>query len=399
MMAQLISVITAPVLYRIYDNEDYGSLGLFIASAGVVGVFSTLQLTQPILLEKKENDALAMFDVVKRINWVVALVVLIMTIGFIEVFPKTVDKYHLYPWLYLLPLSIYFSGQNQILRTWANRVKAYRILMVNTILTALLVPIFSISIGLIKNGPLGLFVGLLISQIVPPIIMYFKLNNTYELYSKNISIHGNLTKYFKRHVNFPKYAMPAELLSTVSHQLPVFMLGAFSGVGTVGLYNLANRMLGLPSTILSSSVGEVYRQKATEAFHKKGHMTSLFYRTMTGLALVALPVFIAVILFGPDLFAFVFGENWRASGQISRILAVVFMLRFVNSPLSYVIYIRSKQHIDLLAGIWFLISSFLVFYFMFRMGYDYMQVLTGFAINFTFLYSILIWYNYKLSVK
>ena len=56
-IAQAVSILTAPVLYRIYDKEDYGTLGQYMAIVAVVGVFSTMQYHQVILLEKDDDDA------------------------------------------------------------------------------------------------------------------------------------------------------------------------------------------------------------------------------------------------------------------------------------------------------------------------------------------------------
>ena len=54
-----------------------------------------------------------------------------------------------------------------------------------------------------------------------------------------------------------------------------------------------------------------------------------------------------LLLFAPALFAFVFGPSWRAAGDIARILAPLYFLNFIASPLSYVFYVTGKQKADL----------------------------------------------------
>lgn len=368
-----------------------------MAVAGVIAVLSTLQLVQAVLIEKEDEDALRVFNAIKMINTTFALIVGLFVLITFWIYSDNLYSQSLWPWLMLLPVSIFFLGQNQILRTWANRKKEYHILLVNTVLLAVLVPLFSISIGLLTNGPIGLFVGLLVGQIVSPIVLLFSLKR-----KQGISFLGvqNVRLTFdviKRHRKFPVYSMPAELLSTFSHQLPVFMLSSFSGLGAVGIYNLAIRMLGLPSNLISTSIGEVYRQKAVEEYHESGSMIKVYRSTFRFLSLVGIIVFSIVAIVGPDLFAFVFGMEWRDAGLVARVLSLIFLLRFINSPLSYAIYIKNKQHIDLIAGLWFVLSSTVVMFLGFNYGLNYIQVVGLYGINFSLLYIILIIYTYRLS--
>jgi O-antigen/teichoic acid export membrane protein len=43
---------------------------------------------------------------------------------------------------------------------------------------------------------------------------------------------------------------------------------------------------------------------------------------------------LTLLLFGPQLFAFLFGETWRTAGVYAQILAPAFAIRFIVSPVS-----------------------------------------------------------------
>ncbi|MEZ4918237.1 MAG: oligosaccharide flippase family protein [Saprospiraceae bacterium] len=75
--AQAISLLTAPILYRIYEKEDYGTLGVYMAVAGVLGTFSTLQYGQAILLEKEDSNALQIMWLIRIANIILAIFTLI----------------------------------------------------------------------------------------------------------------------------------------------------------------------------------------------------------------------------------------------------------------------------------------------------------------------------------
>jgi O-antigen/teichoic acid export membrane protein len=54
-----------------------------------------------------------------------------------------------------------------------------------------------------------------------------------------------------------------------------------------------------------------------------------------------------MLVFGPDLFGFVFGEQWRTAGEYAQILSVLLVFRFVVSPLSYVLLVYGRQRVAL----------------------------------------------------
>jgi O-antigen/teichoic acid export membrane protein len=51
-----------------------------------------------------------------------------------------------------------------------------------------------------------------------------------------------------------------------------------------------------------------------------------------------------IIAFAPALFAFVFGEEWRASGEMARWLAPLFILNFSVSPFSFTAILENVQN-------------------------------------------------------
>jgi O-antigen/teichoic acid export membrane protein len=53
--------------------------------------------------------------------------------------------------------------------------------------------------------------------------------------------------------------------------------------------------------------------------------------------------FSVVFFFGAELFALVFGEDWREAGQYAQIMAPWFMVNFMSSPISSLPLILKKQ--------------------------------------------------------
>lgn len=397
-LAQAVSIFTAPVLYRIYSKVDYGTLGLYMAITGIIGVFSTMQYLQPILLEKEDDEAKKVMWLNRVINVVVTLLVFLLVIGLGKYVGQWLNNEAIIPWLYLIPVSIFFSGQNEIFKVWANRKKKFKIMSFNALLTASLVPAVSITVGVFNNGPLGLFLGILTSQIVPPIILLITLTKNEDLGLKYLDWSAIKIKA-KIYSNFPLYSLPSEFINRFSNLLPVFMLSMYVGPAVVGVYNLCLRMLGLPIQLIGGAIAEVFKQKATQDYNEKGNFNNIFKKTLKSLSLISIVPTLIILFWAPEIFSFVFGGKWLESGIIAQFLVVYIMMKLIVSPLSYAIFIANKLHIGLLKNIITLVFMYLIFYLGFKLEYNYINVLTAFGITYALFDFIYLYYLYSLSLN
>jgi O-antigen/teichoic acid export membrane protein len=396
-IAQLISIATAPFLYRIYEREHYGTLGVYMAITGVLGVFSTLQFLQVIMLEKEDDDAINAMWLNRIINTCFAILVAVSLLVFSPLFAKWADNEALSKWFWMIPIGMFFAGQNEIFRVWANRKKEYNLLTLNGIFMAVLTPIISISLGLYIKNETGLFIGLLVGQSLPALILLIGLAKKYDLGLKKMDI-SVVKQLFKTHKNFPMYSLPSEFVNRFSNQLPVFMLNHFVGVGAVGLYNLAMRMLGLPISFIGSAISNVFQQRATEDYHRTGSCRGIFIKTFKSLALISILPTIVILFFGPDLFQWAFGANWREGGVYSQILIVMMMLKLIVSPLSFTFFIANKQREDFAWHIWMLISNLAIYGYVATIKLNVFTILMLYSINYSIAYFLVAFRAYKFSI-
>lgn len=395
-LAQAVSIFTAPILYRIYDKEDYGTLGLYMAIVGIIGVFSTMQYNHAILLEKEDDDAKVVMWLNRLINIGIALITLLIVFFLGSEIGNMLGNESLMPWLYLAPVSIFFSGQGQIFSIWANRKKKYKVLTFNAIFTALLVPVVSISIGIFNNGPFGLFMGLIVSHTLPSIVLLVFLTRKEDLGLSYLKL-GEIKGFIRQYKKFPIYSLPSQFVSSFTNQLPIYFLSSYAGPAAVGLYGLAVRMIGLPVQFIGRAINTVFRQRATEDFNREGNFRDIFNKTLKTLIFFSIPMVLVIIIFGKQLFSYVFGEEWAESGVIAQILIVMFALKLIISPLSYAYYIRQKLKEDALIHIYILVSSILIFLIGKNLLEDYYKVLIIFAINYSIIYLFYLLRSYKLA--
>jgi O-antigen/teichoic acid export membrane protein len=99
---------------------------------------------------------------------------------------------------------------------------------------------------------------------------------------------------------------------------------------------------------VSASIGDVFRQEISECYLAGKHCRKVFISTFKKLAAVATPPFLVLLFFAPPLFALVFGEKWRVSGEYVQLMCPMFYLRFISNPLSLVAIIAQKNRFEFL---------------------------------------------------
>lgn len=395
-MAQLISIFTMPFLTRIYTPVSYDVLGLYMMVTGVLSTLATLQFHNAIITGRDDAEAATAASMCIYIAVAVALLTAVLTWILFPFISTWLNNDAIRYWLFLAPLSVFFSGWNAVFSAWSNRTKTFKLLSLNRVLASVLVPVFSISLGLIIAGPAGLITGLLISQVLPAILL-----SRYFFKRKAIRIHFSMPDFkilWKKYNSFARFSLPSELINNVINQLPIIMLASFYAVeGAVGNFNLSNRMLGMPIQLIAASMLEVFRQRASAEFHEKGNCNSSFIQTFKLLFLGGILPFTCLMILGPWIFKTVFGHKWEMAGEFSRIMAPFFFLKFVVSPLSYVFFIVGKQKEDFIGHIAMVVLVLLAFVLSNLLGLNFYYALIFYSISYCLIYLYYLIRSYQLS--
>lgn len=350
LVAQIIAISISPILSRIYTPEDFSNLAIYVSIVSILTVFATGKYENAIILPKEDRDAYTLISLATILTFIIGSIFLMVFLFFNDIIIGFLKLKAVESWLLFVPITIFAHSIYRILGIWFNRKKAYYKLSGNRVLTSGLNGF--LKIGLQLGCSLNAF-GLVLSQASSQIISTSLFG--WDFLKKN---HQNLTLNYwelKRvaisYKNFPLYSMPAAFFSIFSRELPVLLLAIYFESSVVGLYILTKMVLDTPSSLLSGSVLEVFKQKATEDYHQLGNCKKIFHSTLKKLLLVSFLPFLAIYLIAPILFPFIFGDQWSASGKFAQILAFMYFMKFNTTPLVFVFYIVGQINIELIIQI------------------------------------------------
>jgi O-antigen/teichoic acid export membrane protein len=389
-VAQAVPIAISPILTRLYSPEEFGLFALYMSLLSVLAVIVTGRYELAILLPKRNDYAFQVAILAAIITICNSAIVLMVVLFFNQEITVLLGNDAISPWLYLLPLSILLSGLYQTVNYWHNRNRRYPLIATNRVVQSASTGGGQLGFGLL-HFPLGLIVGAFFGQL----ISFFYLTRCFiKLDIKKYKF--SLTKTFalsRCYSSFPKLDVPAALSNVIASQAPNILLATLFSSGAAGFYYLTQRVLQAPITLISGSILDVFKERASSDYKKNGECKYIFKRTLISLFFISVPASIFLFFCIEDLFVFVFGDSWRDAGVFAKLLIPALSLRFIANPLSFMFYICEKQLWNLL-GTLTLVAAILASLFISNSAEEAVFFI---SVSYTIIYALYIFLSSKLA--
>lgn len=336
-IAQLISMLFSPIITRIYGPEAFGVLGVFTSIVAVLTPIAALTYPIAIVLPKEDKYAkqiakLSIY-IAAFISIIVALLFLFMGDEIIHVLQINDIK----SYVFLIPLVMIFSAGIQILEQWLIRKKKFQAKARIAIFQSFIVNASKSGIGfLLSNASVLIIIAamgygvhfLLLAFLTGISVKSISLIKSTETDNKFL----DLKRVSKKYRDFPIYRAPEVLINSISQNLPIFVLSSFFGPASVGFYAIGKKVLEIPIQLIGNSVGDVFYPRIVDAAHQKENLSQIIIKATLILAAIGLIPFGIIIIFGPMLFSFVFGNEWITAGIYARWIGLWSFFMFTNKP-------------------------------------------------------------------
>lgn len=362
-IAQIIGIAMQLILRRIFTVSDFGIMALYASAVGVLATLATGRYEMAIVLPKEDENARAIFriSVILSIVFnVVLFVVLLLTGGAIMdlilehelIDPKEVTDINLVKYLiYCIPIGVFSLSLYNAFNYLFTRKKAYKTLSNNRILQAVSSNGTNALFGVMNMGFFGLFFGYIMGFLTSII---FLAGSKLKLLKGEI---GDTRENLKKYADFPAKSLPSGLINMLALQLPTFLIFGFFGAIISGIYDIITRVLNAPITMIGRSVSQVFYQKISNDLNEGKPISGYIIKSSTRLFLFMLIPMTVIFFFGEPIFAFVFGEKYRLSGQLAAYFSPYFLMRFVYYSQSTLFSAVRKIGVEFRQNLIFLISQ------------------------------------------
>ncbi|WLI77671.1 oligosaccharide flippase family protein [Kosakonia sp. H02] len=349
-IAQLIPILISPVLTRAYTPTEFGVFATFTTLATIIGTIATGRYELAITLPRNLTKALSIVIFSFSITIFVSLLWLFFFLYFRLEVAQSIKNELVAPWLTWVPIFAFFYAGYQIINYWHNRQARFKVLAISRVFQSIITGTVQLLAGILQFGIGGLVAGVVIGQMFSFIWLLAKAKQDWSSLIGYVSMRRVLFQG-REYVNFPLIDGPTSLLNVFSSQLPNILFAILFSPSYAGFYFLTQRVLQAPVTLISGAFLDVFKQKASEEFSRFGHAKNIYKKTFVALFSISTIPAIIGFIFLPVLFKFFFGKSWYEAGVFGQILIPAIYMRFVVSPLSFIIYIAQKQKWNLICMI------------------------------------------------
>lgn len=338
-VSQAVSLGTMPIVSRLYAPDVIGDFSLITSSASMLSVMVCIGMMSAIMLPKEDREArgicrLILFSVILLTT--LFLCVALATSGVWQAFHVGIT----YPAGCMILYSYtVLTNISSVCYAYINRQKMYKVLFWNPSLGTITNAVVSIVFGLLHCGLWGYSLGNILAIVVVIIHMLRYANP----FSKREDEGTRMMDTLKQYKNFVHYQLPANIIGTVSKQLPVQLISRFFGNAILGSYSMCLNILGLPSKFLAAPINRVFYQEAAERRNNGKNIGEFAFQILRSNIKIAMIPILLLIIFGKQLFCFALGSNWEMAGVLASYLGIYQMMSFCNSCLSGKFILINKQ--------------------------------------------------------
>ncbi|MGM9484137.1 lipopolysaccharide biosynthesis protein [Roseateles sp. NT4] len=330
-LAQAIPLLLGPWIARLYTPAEYGQFSLVWTVASNLAVVGCARYEFALALEKDESGAAALLALCLRM--LLAMTAMALLVGGAWMLWADLSP------AMALPLIVLAASSSQALAQWAARAGQFAALARARVVQWGGGALAQVGFGLLQAGPWGLIGGAALATAVAAVM---QARPSPAGGWRGLLRPLPLRDMAAKHRDFPLLNTPHAFAGALQDTLAIALLTAWLGSPEAGAWALALRYLKAPASLVGGSLSQALYPRLTQAASFADARTLVRHNLLL-LAAIALPLMLALLAFGPWLFATVFGPEWQGAGELARSLAPYVALHFIAAPLSVVMMAWGAQ--------------------------------------------------------
>lgn len=319
-VAQLILLVSIPVLGRLYEPEAFGTLASLISIVGIVGTVSSLAVERaiPLARYKWQTTALGLIGL--------SSVTLCAIIAELAIRANFIGASSLGPGIGYLPVAIFLVGTAQILQSYLLRERRYKTISYARIIQNTSMTIFQIVFPLVSIWGVGLVAGYVLgcfSSIIYIIGSLYKLRGNLFYGIDFTSIKVTL----KRYKDFSIVQTPSNLITALGWSLPPIIIALLYDTKVAGIYFMSERIAVMPTVMIGQAAAQVFFGESARMAALELHRRSI--ATQRVLFAIGVCIALALIVFSLIFIKMIFGNKW--DGVEQAVVYTSFIVPFMLS--------------------------------------------------------------------
>lgn len=347
-IAFVIAYLAQIVLLRLYPDEFWGIADYVTAWVSILAPVASLRYEDALMLpEDRRKSAHAYLLAVSSVMLFCTALLLVLSLSdsVMAFFEGKGGQ-----WMLILPMALLANRLAKITELWLSRQESFgRISAAQVIQSGSMVGVRLVS-GFIKPGPGGLIWGFVAGFGLSFLSMSRKTVSTLRSSLAGRPSWTEMKAVAGRYRRFPFFTMPAAMISGLITRLPILFIPEIFGMAVLGQYSRGFSILFVPLSLLAASIAQVFFVRAVEA-NREGGLATFTGNVHARLVLMAFWPTAVLMVAGGDIFATLFGDEWREGALYLSYVAPWILLTVVASPLTRLFDVLERQRLELLVTI------------------------------------------------
>lgn len=328
-VSQCLTILASPLITRLYEPAALGYFGTFSTITGFIVVAASLSYESTIVLEKNDDKAV---DLLQLCLMLLATIIVVTAVAGAIAYRSGIGGSDTGRIMLFVPISVALLGFHQILERWAVRANAFRRVAISRVCRSGAIAMSQIAAGAAGLGWHGLIFAALLGQLAGVMAIGGQAVQVLRDLAWRRPPVPAIRRVAKEYRDFPVFAAPQALLNSAAQGFPVILLGLIYTPREAGLYYFVDRVLAVPLFVLGQSIRPVFFKTMVDGMAQGRDVGPIFLRLSALLVLAMTPVCLTLVLFGPTIFAYIFGMEWSEAGRYAQWLSVILFVQVVNVP-------------------------------------------------------------------
>ncbi|HCX2853949.1 TPA: type 8 capsular polysaccharide synthesis protein Cap8K [Staphylococcus aureus] len=350
-IAQVILIITTPIITRLYSPTEFGEFTIFSNIAMIL--IPIINARYDLLIVNTKNDRSA--NILSQISFLISLLILLILIPIFAISAWLYPNFIL-DFIFII-IMLFLVSLTNIFTNYLNKERKYKVLSLINVFRAGSMALLQIIFGLLALGSLGLIIGFSLSYIAGITLGY----KTFKKHFNIVRDKEETKALFLENKNQLVYSTPSILLNSLSFSVVVFFIGILYTNTEVGIYGMAIRVLGIPVTIISLGLSKIFMQQANDYYIEHGNFRNLLLKFSSILVIVSIILYVPLYLFSEELVNILLGHSWVDAITVIKIVIPLFVIRLIVSTVSLSVIVLQKQQLELILQALFLIGATVTF--------------------------------------
>lgn len=317
----VVSLLVTAVLARVLSPSDFGIIAIATVFIMFFSILSDLGMGAAIvqIRDLDENDLNHLFSFSVYLAFVLGLFFFLCS----PLIALYYDNATLKVVCWLLSLNVVFSTLNLVPNALLLKFKRFKFIAVRTFLIQLILGVISVILAL---GGLGIY-ALLVNPVLGAFIIFLV---NFKQYPQKFFFCLHKSS-IKKIASFSFYQFAFSFINYFTRNLDKLLIGRVMGLLTLGFYEKSYRLMLLPLQNITSVITPVMHPVFADFQNDSQMQRNKYLEILKMLSLIGFPLTVFLYFTASELILIVFGDQWKASIPIFKILSLTVWCQVIGS--------------------------------------------------------------------